>query len=193
MSVNTITPPTQRTRIINDAVTLRPLRLSDAQTVFNLVEANRSHLDEFLPWVATTTTADDSAAFIRDCLEQWDTGKGAHWGVYVQDRLVGHLSLMNIKPEHKAEIGYWLTKQAVGQGIMTKAVQSVVDYAFNDLNLVRVFIRCRSTNTRSAAIAKRLGFSFEGTEPRGEKHQGQFHGYDTYGLLRPSAHVSRIM
>ena len=41
---------------------------------------------------------------------------------------------------------------------MTEAVRLLVDYAFASLNVNRLEIRCDERNTRSAAVAQRLGF-----------------------------------
>ena len=50
-----------------------------------------------------------------------------------------------------------------GQGYITEAVAAVTDFAFDVLGARRVFIKCDAKNERSASVARRLGFPFEGT------------------------------
>jgi RimJ/RimL family protein N-acetyltransferase len=57
---------------------------------------------------------------------------------------------------------------------MTESARLVTEFALNELKANRVMIRCDSRNTRSAAVARRLGYVFEGalrndaTDPAGE-------------------------
>jgi RimJ/RimL family protein N-acetyltransferase len=55
-------------------------------------------------------------------------------------------------------LGYWLAEGAEGKGYMTEAVRLVTDYAFDALGASKVGLRCDARNTRSAAVAERLGF-----------------------------------
>ncbi len=47
------------------------LKLGDANEMFALTEASRSHLRRWLPWVDRTRTVADSEAFIGSTLEQF--------------------------------------------------------------------------------------------------------------------------
>lgn len=166
----------------NDLV-LRGLKNSDAGALFTLIDSNRLYLVRFLPWVETAIAPEHAVAFIHFCEREWRTGNGAHFGVFLDGRLVGHVSLMFIKPGHKAEIGYWIAEDVSGRGLTRRAVQATLNYAFNDLGLKRLLISCRPDNTASAAIARRLGFQYEGRERMGERHGDRFYDLDRYALL----------
>ncbi len=171
------------TLTIDPTLILKPLQPDDAAALFALIDRNRAHLTEFLTWVATTTQLQHSRDFIARTLQEASAGTHVHLGVFFRGQLVGHMSLMDIAPAHKAEIGYWLSEDAVGQGIMTRAVQAVINYAFTDLKLIRLLIRCRPTNVRSIAVTNRLGFKFEGTERLAERQGDKFFDLDHYALL----------
>lgn len=57
-----------------------------------------------------------------------------------------------------AEIGYWLSEDYQGKGIMTECVRTLADFGFESLKLSKIEIRCRAENARSVNIPKRLGF-----------------------------------
>jgi ribosomal-protein-serine acetyltransferase len=59
-------------------------------------------------------------------------------------------------------LSYWLRDGTEGHGYMSEAVRLVTDYAFTALSANKVVLRCDACNTRSAAVAERLGFVREG-------------------------------
>ncbi|MBP6787780.1 MAG: GNAT family N-acetyltransferase [Candidatus Promineofilum sp.] len=63
----------------------------------------------------------------------------------------------------KFEIGYWARTSHAGQGYITEAVNGITRFAFETLGAQRVEIRCDVNNERSAAVARRAGFTHEGT------------------------------
>lgn len=68
---------------------------------------------------------------------------------------------------------------------MTRAVDFLCKYAFEELGLNRVQITCAVGNTPSSNIPKRLGFQFEGVERAGELFaNGEFVDIEVYSLLK---------
>jgi RimJ/RimL family protein N-acetyltransferase len=63
--------------------------------------------------------------------------------------------------EKNAEMGYWLAEEYWGQGIMTKAIQEIVEYGFQTFDIVRIFARPFSTNLKSQRKIKKTGFVLE--------------------------------
>lgn len=61
------------------------------------------------------------------------------------------------------EMGYWVRTGMGGQGFVTEAARGLTDYAFTHLLAERLEIRCDTRNARSAAVARRLGYTLEGT------------------------------
>ena len=62
-----------------------------------------------------------------------------------------------------AEIGYWLGQAHWGRGIVSAAVAVVTDYAFRELDLVRVFAVPFVRNPASARVLEKAGYQREGT------------------------------
>ena len=60
------------------------------------------------------------------------------------------------------EIGYWVRASETGKGYVTEAARLLCELCFGLLEANRVFIRCASTNVKSAAVPQRLGFKLEG-------------------------------
>jgi len=61
-----------------------------------------------------------------------------------------------------AQFGYWLAADARGRGFATHAVTLMTGWLF-DLGAARVFLTIESENAASATVARRAGFTYEGT------------------------------
>ncbi len=61
------------------------------------------------------------------------------------------------------EIGYWFDTSQTGKGYASEAVTELTRYAFNNLKCKRVYIDACQINQPSINLAKRLGFTHEGT------------------------------
>jgi ribosomal-protein-serine acetyltransferase len=77
---------------------------------------------------------------------------------------VGVTSLHHINWSVPAfEIGYWVRTSLAGKGYARESVLGITDFAFSILGAKRMEIRCDPRNDRSAAVAQKAGYSFEGT------------------------------
>ena len=63
--------------------------------------------------------------------------------------------------EKNAEIGYWLAENYWGNGIMSKAIQEIVNYGFKTFDIVRIFARPFATNLQSQKVLEKAGFTIE--------------------------------
>ncbi|HPG10175.1 MAG TPA: GNAT family protein [Chitinophagaceae bacterium] len=60
-----------------------------------------------------------------------------------------------------AELGYWLAEPYWGNGIITKAIEQMVEYAFNTWNINRVYARPFGSNIASQKALEKAGFKLE--------------------------------
>jgi RimJ/RimL family protein N-acetyltransferase len=61
----------------------------------------------------------------------------------------------------RAEVGYWLAKDARGQGHVTRAVRLITDWGFRHLGLERIDLMAATGNPASQRVAERCGFTRE--------------------------------
>lgn len=170
---------------VDDDVELRILRPEHAEEMFRLVDRDRAHLRRWLPWVDGTRSADHIRAFIERSGEQLQVNNGFQAGIWYRGKLVGVIGYHYWDwQSRKTELGYWLSEDAEGKGIMTRACQGFIDYALGKLRLNRVEIRAAAGNARSRAIPERLGFVREGVLREGDWTLDHFEDQFVYGLLR---------
>lgn len=172
-------------RAIGRGAWLRLLTEFDAPPLFRLTVENREHLAAWLPWVPEITTEDDSLRFIRASLDQFARGEGFHAGILSEEALVGVVGLHGISWEERStSLGYWIAKSHEGRGLVRRAVQAILAWAYEEQALERVEIRANPANRRSAGLAERLGFSREGVLRGAELLNGRYQDLEVYALHR---------
>lgn len=163
---------------------LRPVALADAAELFALIDCNRDHLGPWLHWVPATRTVADTEAFIRSSETKWAAGEALACVIRYQGRCAGMIGLHVIDTANRrSSIGYWLSQGFQGRGFVTAACRALLRFCFQTLQLHRVELRAAVTNTRSRAVAERLGFVQEGILRRAEWIQGQARDLVVYGML----------
>ncbi len=171
---------------VDDDIELRGFEDADADRLFALVDANRTHLRRWLPWLDATATIEAERAFVERSRLQAERDDGVQYGIWHQGALVGAIGHVGISWSNRAtEIGYWLAEDAQGRGIITRATSALVSQAFSELRLHRVVIRCATENTRSAAVPRRLGFHLEGTHRDAEWLYDHYVDHHVFAMLAP--------
>lgn len=82
-------------------------------------------------------------------------------------KVVGSVGIEKINPKidpyenmYGKEIGYVLSKEYWGAGLMTEAVKMVIDFCFDDLKLDYLWISHWIKNGRSRRVIEKCGFEF---------------------------------
>jgi len=112
---------------------------------------------------------------------------GIHFAITLEStaELIGAIGLMDIEQAHfRAEMGYWITKEFWNQGFATEAARAVVNYAFKDLNLERLFAQHFERNPASGKVLKKIGMKKEGILRSHIKKWGKYEDIVVYGILR---------
>jgi ribosomal-protein-alanine N-acetyltransferase len=99
-------------------------------------------------------------------------------------QIVGGVSLFAFDWDRsKAEIGYWVTPSAWGQGFAPEAVHLLARVAFRDLKLHRIAAGTFEFNSASGRVLLKTGFVREGLARRDVRKGGRWHNTVMYGLL----------
>lgn len=91
------------------------------------------------------------------------------------------IDYFNSNAEYIIDIGekeYW------GNGYGKEALSLMLDYAFKELNLHRIFLRVFSFNERAIKLYERLGFKHEGRMKEALFRQGNWHDIVIMGILQ---------
>lgn len=149
---------------VDDDIELRLQDLTQTETQFATIYANRDHIGQHLNWVHQHLSTEDTRLFIQNARRSFANGTDLSTAIYYQGQFVGSAGLhLRDALARRGEIGYWLAKEVNGKGIMTRVVRALVDYGFTIFRMNKIIIRAATNNPASAGIPKRLGFNLEGT------------------------------
>ncbi|MFT5880659.1 MAG: ribosomal-protein-serine acetyltransferase [Moritella sp.] len=171
--------------IIDDEINLCLVHQSFVPRYAALAKDNYDHLSEWLAWPYICKTEDDFKKFVLGSLHDYADNKSMNCAIEYKGEIVGNISFNTIDVAvKKVEIGYWLASRAQGNGIMTRACQSLIDYAFNQMNMDKVEIAAAVDNAPSRAVCERLGMTLEGVITNAEKVGDRILSHAIYGLHR---------
>jgi ribosomal-protein-alanine N-acetyltransferase len=167
-----------------------------APTDLRLVPARPEHVDFWRELRAEpgarrfVDTEDDSREqLLRRIAEAGAWGdtraKGFRWFVEHDGRLIGTVSARDLSRAHgRTEIGYMLSDAYHGRGLGTRAVGMMLEQLFTLSFLQRVWLKTLAENLASQALARKLGFTREGTLRGHVMHLDQPRDQQFWGLLR---------
>ncbi len=98
---------------------------------------------------------------------------------------VGTISLKNISIENdSAEYAIVTTYAAQGKGYAYEATREILQYAFMELKLNRIYLNVFASNERANEFYKKSGFKYEGTFRKHCNIKGQLEDLNWYSMLR---------
>jgi ribosomal-protein-serine acetyltransferase len=174
-----------RRRLDDNDAYLELMQTRHSEQLFAMLKADWEYFREWMPNLPQDDySVADSAGFIQNSLNRFAEGTEISAGIRQNERLVGFIGLKSINAQHRtANIGYFLSFDAQGAGLVTKACREMLDYAFGELKLNRVDIYCAAENVKSRAVAERLGFTHEGTLRDAQWLHEKFVDLAVYGML----------
>ena len=175
-----------KTITVTEEILLKQLELSDVNEIFTTINRQRDYLGEWLPFIAFTNEKSDLEEYIRSVLAVPAKKGDFVFVIRYKDSFAGLIGFKDTDTlNRKTEIGYWLSEPYQKKGIITSSVKALIHFAFEEMNLNRIQIKCAVGNFSSKKIPQRLGFRFEGIERDGELLTGnRFTDIEVYSLLK---------
>ncbi|MBK5031487.1 GNAT family N-acetyltransferase [Streptococcus parasanguinis] len=145
---------------------LRPWEESDANDLFQYASAPEVGPNAGWP---VHTSVENSREIIKSVFSSPDT-----YAIVLKETMqpVGSIGLMigsasNIGiPDTEAEIGYWIGVPYWGQVLIPEAVQEIMRYGFDDLNLEKMWCGYFDGNTKSQRVQEKCGFRYHHTKEK---------------------------
>ena len=99
---------------------------------------------------------------------------------------LGAITLDNIRrgPAQAGTLGYWVGAPFARQGYMREAIEAVVHYAFDRLDLSRIEAACLPENQASRGLLEKSGFKYEGVAQSYLQIDGRWRTHVLYASLR---------
>jgi diamine N-acetyltransferase len=112
--------------------------------------------------------------------------------LHEEDTHVGNISLDSIQRRHRtARLSIFVADSVTrGKGIGTRAMRLLIEYAFEFLNLHRLYCKTTAGNPTVLKFYQKLGFKIEGQLREHEYIQGRYVDKIMLGLLRKDLTLS---
>ena len=167
--------------IKGELVVLRGIEPQDFEDIREMTnDAEQEHLIGGWSYPATKKHQEDW--YQRILLDR----NNVRFAIEYEGNFAGLVNLSDIDWKNRcAETSIRLTKKAPKRkGIGTDALKSLVDYAFNELNLHRVYATIIDNNDISKKLHQKCGYVVEGTQKDAIYKNGKYHDRSLMAIVR---------
>ena len=141
--------------IVDDEIVLRLYTLEDVDVIFDLIDRNRDHLNQFGEGTSDKYLTRES---VVESLVDPPKPEKLRYGIWVNDTYVGTVNLTPYAIK-QAEVGCYLGQEFQRHGYMTRSVNCLVDSAINEMGFeFGVVAEVHIDNTASRSVLERCGF-----------------------------------
>ncbi|GIP35949.1 GNAT family N-acetyltransferase [Paenibacillus sp. J2TS4] len=170
--------------MVTERLTLRQLELNDSEAIEKLAgEKDVADTTLNMPHPYPTGSA---TTFIKARHEAAVRGDGYSFAVTLTESedFLGIVGLHVNKTHNMAELAYWIGKPYWRSGYCTEAAARVVQFAFDELELNRVFAAAMTRNPASYKVMEKIGMKHEGILRSHIRKGDTYEDLRYYGLLR---------
>lgn len=163
---------------------LRRLTMRDAQDIFEY--GSDPIVARHVLWSAYRNIG-EAREYLRFMLRKYRMGEPASWGIELKEsgKIIGTIGFMWIQYDNAAaEVGYSLSRAHWNRGIMTEALNAVIDYGFSRLQLNRIEAQHETDNPASGAVMRKCGMQHEGTLRQRMLNKGKYVDVELYAILK---------
>jgi RimJ/RimL family protein N-acetyltransferase len=170
--------------IVTERLMLRELRATDEDDIHEY--ASDPEVVQLMIWGPNTREA--TRDFLARALEAQTQWPRADVGLAIElkseRRMIGSIGLrMKDGGNHTADFGYVLNRNYWGHGYMTESARAILNVAFNQLNLHRVWATCHTQNRASYRVMEKLGMRREALFVKNAMEKGEWRDTYLYAIL----------
>ena len=157
--------PVQR-KLYGKGFFLRRLSVKDAEEYGNLLKKNRDFLIRWSPFYSANFNSKNVASWIKQEHKAFLNGERIDLGIYCEKskQLLGRIALHSIcfGVQRSAGLSYWIDENNNNKGYITRALATIISFAFEELRMHRIWARITPDNLSSRRVCEKLGFRTEG-------------------------------
>ena len=160
-------------------IELRKLTEDDATEKY-VSWLNDPEVNQYLESRFMTHTIESTREFIRGL-----SANDYMFGIFLRGKHIGNIKL-HVNPQHKyGDIGFLIgDKGKWGKGYATQAIRLIVEFAFKELNLNKVWAGVYANNFGSIRALSKAGFTQEATLQRQYLCEGKYINGVIMGIWR---------
>jgi RimJ/RimL family protein N-acetyltransferase len=149
-------------RLVTPRTVLRAWRPDDGPLLKAAIDYNRDHLKPWVPWAnGELTPLEETRARVTTFAEEFAADRNWVYAVLSPDesRVIGGTGFHNRIAPGGLEIGYWIDRDHINQGLATEVAGALVEVGFADPDLLYLEMHIDARNLASARVPEHLGFT----------------------------------
>ena len=146
--------------ILFEGIKLRPWIISDAPHLA-LIADNKKIADNLRDGLPSPYNLKDAQDWLNLILPENIPPR--YFAIIIDDQIVGSIGIVSKTNIYRKnfEIGFFLSENMWGQGIMTRAIKATISYAFSNFDIVRIYAEVFSDNLGSCKALEKAGLKPE--------------------------------
>ncbi len=172
-------------RIETENLMLRRFKIDDAEAMYKNW-AGDAEVTRYLTW-PTHTDVEVSRKVIGMWEKDYESISNYQWCIELKElgQAIGSISVVSLKEDiAMVEIGYCIGKEFWGRGITSEALNALIHFFFEEVQVNRIEARHDSRNISSGKVIERCGLIREGMKKQGDKNNTGICDIVFYGLIR---------
>ncbi|WP_054768705.1 GNAT family N-acetyltransferase [Lysinibacillus parviboronicapiens] len=177
----------EKLMITTERLVLRLFQTSDAEAVAALCNNYQIYKNTlYLPY---PYSLNDALLWMEHHYDNFMADKSYEFAVTDKDsgEVLGAIALSNNPRFNQGELAYWIGEQYWGNGYATEAAQSILQFAFEEKKLHKVFARYFASNPASGKVMEKIGMEKEGTLKDHVMKDGKYEDLVYYGIVKELA------
>jgi ribosomal-protein-serine acetyltransferase len=169
---------------VDDEIKLHVMQGFYAEDLYIVIMENYDYLRNWVPWLVEGYNLESTRNDLENSFNTAKECQNLQLLIRYNNKIVGKIGFNRFDfPNKTTDIGYWLSAEHAGKGIVSRACKALIEYGFEDLGFNRIEIRCAAGNRKSRAIPERLGFTEEGVLRETEWLYDHFVDWSVYSML----------
>ena len=145
--------------ITTKRLTLRPIQLGDEKEIHEYAGDKSLTMMFFLP----NDSFEETAAFVKENAEAWDSEDQTNFEfvILLDGRIIGgcDCDLGHSADRSYATLGWIINRNYRNHGYASEAASAVLDFAFENLKIGKVYAQCDINNPASFGVMRKIGMT----------------------------------
>lgn len=170
--------------LITRRLRLRKYEISDAESMFrNYLTDER--VTRFMPW-EPYKNIDEARSFLTERIAECSSNNVYFWAIEFDGETIGGISASTVDEKNcSCEVGYCIGYSYWNKGIASEALNAIMGYLFNEVNMHRIMAKHDIENPASGMVMKKSGMTYEGKlREHYLRRDGTFSDSLVYGILK---------
>lgn len=165
---------------------LRKFEMADADAMFHNW-ASDPEVTKFLTW-PTHPSVEVTKFVLGDWVKSYESSSYYQWAIVLKENgsePIGSIAVVHMDDAvDMVHVGYCIGRNWWRKGIMTEALNAVIDFFFYSVNVNRVEARHDTNNPNSGAVMRKCGMTYEGTLRQADRNNQGICDAAYYSILR---------